>query len=205
MLIALAVAALVLPSDPDGVVTTAPRGEGAVLVGAVAPTTDASPDAALAGRLTTQDLTTQEQIDRWISARSPDAEPFAEATGPGDDRQMHGFVSGSIGTNDYSSVSVGVSMPIGENGRLDVAYSQTKNGYGYGYGYPGYGYGYPGDDSYGLIGHGRPFGVYDSLYGPRRGSSRSLSLGFDWNADKDRDERRDGRRSLRTPGITAED
>ncbi len=208
MLIAFALAALVGPSDPDGVVTTAPRGDGSVMVGAVAPTTDATPDAASAGRVTTQDLTTQEQIDRWISARTPEIEPFVDAAGPADDRRVHGFVSGSIGTNDYSNVSVGVSLPVGENGRLDLAYSQTKNGYGYpgyGYGYPRYGDGYPGDYDYGPGAHAGPFGVYDSRYGSTRGSSRSVALGFGWNEDKDNDGRPDRRRLTRPWGAEAED
>ncbi len=209
MLIAVAIALVALPADPDGVVSTAPRGDGSVLVGAVAPTTDAVPDAALAGRVTTQSLSTQEQIDRWISARAPEAEPFAQPFGPEDDRQMHGYVSGSIGTGDYSNVSVGVSVPVGENGRLDLAYSQTKNGYGYGY--PGYGYGadYPGryGYGYGLAGRSTPFGVYDPVYSAAGGSSRSVSLGYSWDRDKDRDsvDRRDPRRPLRTLPVTAED
>ncbi len=160
MLIVLALAAAVVSEDPDGVVTTAPRGAGAVLVGAEAPTTEARPEAAQTTAVTPHNLTTQEQIDRWISARTPESAPFAEETGLEDDRRMHGFVSGSIGTNDYSSVSVGVSLPIGETGRLDMTYSQTKNGYGY----QGYGYGdyiYPGD--YGHSPGLRPYRAYDSL------------------------------------------
>ncbi|WP_298159895.1 hypothetical protein [Brevundimonas sp.] len=198
MLIALALTALLGSEDPDGVVTTARHGAGAVMVGAEAPTTDARPDAAQVVAVTPHNLTTRQQIDRWVAARAPESEPFAETAGPQDDRQMHGFVSGSIGTNDYSSVSVGVSLPIGENGRLDLAYSQTKNGYGY----PGYGYGawgYPGEYGYDQVGYGariRPFGVYDSLYGAP-GRSRSMSIGFSWDEDK-------GRRD-RTPIISAED
>lgn len=204
MLIALALAAILAPpgelGDPDGVVTTAPRGAGAVIVGAEAPTTDARPEAAQVVAVAPHNLTTREQINRWVSARAAESTPFAEEMGPQDDRKMHGFVSGSIGTNDYSSVSVGVSLPIGENGRLDLAYSQTKNGYGYpGYGYPGYGYGeygYPGE-----YGHGarvRPFGAYDSFYGAP-GRSRSMALGFSWDEDNGRRERG------RAPVITAED
>ena len=200
MLIAFTLAAAVIADDPDAVVTTARHGEGAVMLGAEAPTTDARPDAAQVVAVAPHNLTTREQIDRWVSARAPESQPFAEATGPQDDRQMHGFVSGSIGTNDYSSVSVGVSLPIGENGRLDLAYSQTKNGYGY----PSYGYGaygYPGEYGYGDAGFGygsrvRPYGVYDSLYG-QPGRSRSMSIGFRWDEDD--------RRRERTPVITAED
>lgn len=198
MLIALALAAVLSPGDPDGVVTTAPRGAGAVIVGAEAPTTDARPDAAQVVTATPHNLTTREQIDRWVSARDAESAPFAEDRGPRDDREMHGFVSGSIGTNDYSAVSVGVSLPVGENGRLDLAYSETKNGYGY----PGYGYGaygYPGDHGYGGIGYPtrvRPYAGYDSLYGGQ-GRSRSLSVGFSWDEDNGRRER--------TPVITAAD
>jgi hypothetical protein len=198
MLIALALASVLIHEDPDGVVTTAPRvGEGAVLVGAEAPTTDARPEAAQVVAATPQNLTTREQIDRWISARADDAVPFAEATGPEDDRKMHGFVSGSIGTNDYSSVAVGVSLPVGESGRLDLTYSQTKNGYGYpyGYGYPGYGYG-PLDG----YAYRRPF---DSFGASSR--SRSMSLDYSWDEDRDNGRERDPRAPLRTPGFSALD
>ena len=202
MLIALALAALLGSEDPDGVVTTAPRGAGAVVVGAEAPTTDARPDASQVVTATPHNLTTREQIDRWVSSRAAESTPFAEEMGPQDDRKMHGFVSGSIGTNDYSSVSVGVSLPVGENGRLDLAYSQTKNGYGY----PGYGYGYPAyQDEFGYGGPGygarvRPWGAYDSLYGGP-GRSRSMSVGFSWDENNERDERG----PMRSRGMTAED
>lgn len=204
MLIAIALAIMMTPADPDGVVTTAPRGAGAVMVGAVAPTSHARPDAALAGQVTPQDLTTDQQIDRWLSARSRDVEPFAEDIGPGDDRQMQGFVSVSIGTNDYSSVAVGVSLPIGESGRLDLSYSQTKNGfgYGYGYGYPGddYGYGYPGGYGYGPGYHARPFGGFRPPYEASQ-SGRSFSLGY--RRDEDKDGR--DRAAPRGPGLSTSD
>ncbi|MFC5344650.1 hypothetical protein ACETK8_08370 [Brevundimonas staleyi] len=187
MLIALALASVLVSDDPDGVVTTAPRGAGAVIVGAEAPTTEARPDASQVVTTTPHNLTTREQIDRWVSARTADSVPFAEDRGPQDDRQMHGFVSGSIGTNDYSQVAVGVSLPIGETGRLDMTYSQTKNGW--------LGYGYPGDYRYGLDGYGyghgyaaRPFITGDSFYGAPSRNSRSMSLGFRWD-ENDRSQR----------------
>lgn len=202
MLIALALAALIVPDDPDAVVTTAPRGTGAVIVGAEAPTTDAEPSAAQVVTVTPHNLTTQEQIDRWISARATDSEPFAANRGPlADDRQMHGYVSGAIGTDNYNSVAVGVSLPIGETGRVDLQYSQTKNGwpvdaYGrigdYGYGYGGYGYGY----GYGA----RPIGGFDPVYGVRSRSNRSVSLGFSLEDDARRE-----RRSAWASGFTAQD
>ena len=202
MLIVFALASVLAVEDPDGVVTTAPRvGAGAVLVGAEAPTTDARPDAAQVVAATPHNLTTREQIDRWISARSDEAVPFAEATGPEDDRKMHGFVSAGIGTNDYSSMAVGVSLPIGESGRLDLTYSQSKNDYGYpfGYGYPVYGR--PDAFDYARGYRARPFGVYDSFGASNR--SRSMSLGFDWSEERSGD--RDERSASPTPGVTAAD
>ena len=201
MLIALALASVLASEDPDVVVTNARDSGGSVLLGAEAPTTDARPDAAQVVAVTPHDLTTREQIDRWISARSPDAVPFAEDTaGPRDDRQMHGFVSGAIGTGDFSSVAVGVSLPVGETGRLDLAYSQTKNGWGM----PGYDYGaydYPMDYGYGdpvYAGRIRPYQVFSSPY-VVPGRSRSVSARFSWN-DDDRRERRE-----RGPVISAQD
>lgn len=211
MLIAFAVAALIAPhpgepGDPDGVVTTAPRGAGAVLTGAVLPTSDARPDAARAAQVTSDDLTTAEQIDLWLAARGRETGPFAEDVGPSDsgprdDRRMHGFVSGAIGTNDYSSVAVGVSVPIGESSRLDVSYSETKNGYGYGDGYPGYGYGAPMDPGFGP-GRRSRFGTDDPFYRP--GSGSSMSLGIRRDEDRDHEERED-RASPRRGRITAPD
>jgi len=181
MLIALGLAAALTAGDPDGVVATAPVGVGAVPVGAEAPVSDAR-FAGQAAEVTPHTLTTQQQIDRWLAARATDVEPFAEVDGPGDDRRMHGFVSGSIGTNDFSQVAVGVSLPIGETGRLDLAYSQTRNG-GYGYG-PYDGYGHPGvDGPYPFLEHSYPVGspwpgatlVYPGDVKRRRGQSFSLS------------------------------
>ena len=201
MLIALALASVLVSDDPDVVVTTARDSAGSVLLGAEAPTTDARPEAAQVVAVTPHDLTTREQIDRWISARSPDAVPFAEDTvGPRDDRQMHGYVSGAIGTGDFSSVAVGVSLPVGENGRLDLAYSQTKNGWGM----PGYDYGaydHPMDYGYGdpvYAERVRPYQVFSSPY-VLPGRSRSVSARYSWN-DDDRRERRE-----RRPVISAQD
>lgn len=193
MLIALALAAAVVSDDPDGVVTTARQGDGAVLIGAEAPTTEARPDAAQAAAVTPHNLTTREQIDRWVSARSTDSRPFAEDAGPVDDRQMHGFVDASIGTNDYSAVAVGVSLPIGERGRLDMTYSESKNAYGW----PGHGYasGYPSDYGYGAAGYGYRSQPFASPY-VLPGRSRSFSMRYSWD---------DGARRERGPGIAAED
>ncbi len=157
MLIALGLAAALTASDPDGVVTTAPVGAGSVIADADAPVSTASPAPQT---ITPHNLTTQQQIDRWLAAR-PEAEPFANDA-LDDDRKVHGYVSGSIGSNDFSAVDVGVSIPLGQRGRMDLSYQQVRNGYGlYGFGprrLGPYGYGY---------GYGRG---YDYAYGPLFGA-----------------------------------
>jgi len=185
MLTALALAAALTAGDPDGVVATAPVGVGAVPVGAEAPVSDARFAGQSTG-VTPHNLTTQQQIDRWLAARETDGEPFADADGLGDDRRMHGFVSGSIGTNDFSQVAVGVSLPIGETGRLDLAYTQTRNGW-FGYG-PHDGIGRWGvDGPYPVLEHSDPVGspwpgatlIYPGDIKRRRGQSFSLSYRSD--------------------------
>ena len=140
--------------DPGGVITTAPAGQQAVVVGAVAPVAAATPSVT-SQIITPQDLTTDEQIDRWLAARAAeDRQPFADGGDPWamrDDRKVHCQVSVGVGTGDYSAYSASVSLPVGENGRIDLHYSQSKNdpwAYGYGYGRgPGYGYGYGFDNA----------------------------------------------------------
>ena len=193
MLTLLVLAGLSLASDPDGVVSTAPRGADSVVVGAVAPLADALPDASLIAP-TAQSLTTAEQIDRWVSSRTASDAPFARDAGPVDDRKMHGFVSGAIGTGDYQAVATGVSLPLGETGRLDLIYSQSKNGYGYGHAGGGYGdydlagrgYGYrPQAWDRGYAGHGRG-GLRSS-----DGTEQSFSLSY--RSSDDARARDDGR------------
>lgn len=169
--------------DPDGVVTTAPVGAaGSVLVGAEAPLAPEVP-AVSTQQITPHGLSTDEQINRWIATRNPDAVAYDEDAGNGwldrDDRKMHGEVSAAIGTGDFSAYSASVSLPIGERGRLNLSYSQSKNDYGYGYGGPygygpggfgpggfgstgrGYGYGAPYVFAPGVVYPGRPFGTVE--------------------------------------------
>lgn len=133
---ALMMAAALLASDPDGVVATAPA--TAVDLSVTARPTAPSMDGA------TQDavphgLSTDEQIDRWIAARSTADKPWAEATvEAADDGKVHGEVCFGIGTGGYRDYGAAVSLPLGEHGRLDLRYRQVENGYPYG----GYGYGY---------------------------------------------------------------
>jgi hypothetical protein len=157
---ALVIAAALFGSDPDGVVTTAPDTAVDLNVTAqpLAPRVEgAVQDAVPHG------LSTNQQIDRWIEGRSVADKPWAETAGaqldaPGDDRKMHGEVSVGVGTGGYRDYGMAVSLPLGENGRLDISYRQVENGYGYGYG--GYGYG---------RGFGYPGLGYDRIYAPAEG------------------------------------
>lgn len=145
---ALMLAAALAASDPDGIVATAPA-TVVDLNAAVPPTApsvgDATQDAVPHG------LSTDQQIERWMAARSTADKPWAEAVDESpDDRKVHGEVGFGIGTGGYRDYGVAVSLPIGETGRLDIRYRQVENGYpygGYGYGY-GYGEPYSGDGGY---------------------------------------------------------
>ena len=185
MLIAgfLAGMALMAPgTDPDGVVATAPANAPTL-----AQALTAAPQAAVAAP-TAQDaqphgMTTEQQIQNWLSNRKPGAS-FEEALAPGpqDDRQMHGMVEAGIGTGGYRSYGAAVSMPVGENGRLDLAYREGRNEpWGYGYGYPGR-YGLVGADVY------APYGVRGRGHGGDT-ISKSLSMGFSWSKDRESDQR----------------
>lgn len=125
------------PDDQDGVVATAPA-TPVVLDAAhapVAPTVEgAAQQAAPHG------LTTDQQIDRWLEARDPGNTPYADGElAPRDDRKMHGEFTAGIGTGGYRHYGAAVSLPLGENGRLNLSYTQVENGYP---GYYGYGHGY---------------------------------------------------------------
>lgn len=174
MLIAALMSVLAL-TDPDGVVATAPTNAPVVTAALTAPA------EALAASPTAQDaaphgLTTEQQIQQWIDSRAP-GESFEEAlaAAPADDRQMHGMVEAGIGTGGYRSYGASVSLPVGESGRLDLSYREGRNdyyGYGYGYGAPFYGY------------SGR---AWPNRYSGADSRSRSMSLGFSWERDRQAD------------------
>ena len=166
MMIELAAAAMLLANmDPEGVVTTAPRGEQAIPTASAAllaeSTSDASPSTTVQSAAP-HGLSTDEQIARWIGERTAEtvsnapADPWAES----EPRKMHGEFSVGFGTGGYEDYAAAVSLPLGETGTLNLSVSQTKNSpWGYGYGSP---WGYP------YSGYGRPFGVvepfgYDGL------------------------------------------
>ncbi len=198
MLIELMAASLLLASsDPEGVVSTAPRaGSGAVPTASAAALAETVSEASPAVTLQTaapHGLTTEEQISRWIGERKADAPPvetWADAWEEAAPRKMHGVVSAGIGTGGYKDFGAAVSLPLGENGTLNLSFSQTKNApwsYGYGpYGFDPYGFG---AGRYGLGGYGwrDAYGAVPGPLGvrsPRERSSRFRPFDLD-------DERRD--------------
>jgi len=132
---ALMMAMALVASEPDGVVATAP----ATTVDLNAALQPVEPSAAgVAQSPAPHGLSTDEQIDRWIAARSTADRPWGESTELwADDRKPHGEVSVGVGTGGYRDYGVAVSLPVGEHGRLDLSYRQVENGFGYG----GYGFG----------------------------------------------------------------
>lgn len=128
--------------DQDSVVATAPATSVALdaTAGPVAPAVGGASQSAdqSAGP---HGLDTDEQIARWLSARAPVETRSGDSEFWRDDRQPHGEVSLGIGTGGYRDYGAAVSLPIGENGRLDISVRQVENGFPYRYGYGGYGYG----------------------------------------------------------------
>lgn len=136
--LALAASGAGADGDPDGVVATAPT-NAPTLAQAMAAAPEAAAPAPTAQDAQPHGMTTEQQIQAWLSNRTPGVD-FQERLpeGPMDDRQMHGMVEAGVGTGGYRSYGAAVSMPIGENGRLDLAYREGRNepwGYGYGGGY----------------------------------------------------------------------
>ncbi len=158
----LAATALMGANDPEGVIPTAPIGSQAVLVGAEAPVAPEAP--SISGQaITPHGLSTEQQIDRWVSQRAEAGKPFAGESDPWaiqDDRKMHSEFSATIGTNDFSAYSAAVSIPVGDNARVNLSYTRVKNGYGYGAGaYDGYDYGPGGFGPGGFGATGRGYGA----------------------------------------------
>lgn len=133
MLISLMALALAVYDGPDGVIATAPATPAPPLAAAADPEASTPISAAQVPATTVQsatphNLTTDEQIARWIDRRQSGGPVFVEDQGPSDDRKLHGEVSGGVGTGGYRDVGVWMSIPIGETGRIDLSYSQTENG-----------------------------------------------------------------------------
>lgn len=124
----------------------------------------------------TKPVNTQAQVLAWLAGSPSVDHRTSDSTSdyamqPGDDanakRKIHGSMGASIGTGGYRSVYATALIPVGDNGTLGIAVSQTdfgkNNVYGYG-GYRGYGY-------------GRGYGGYGG-YGHRGGTSTSVGLSF---------------------------
>lgn len=128
MLISLMVLALAAYDGPDDVIATAPATPAPPLAVKTdsPPPTDAP--ATTVQSATPHNLTTDEQIARWIDRRQSGGPVFVEDQGPTDDRELHGEVSGGVGSGGYRDVGVWMSIPVGDNGRVDLSFSETKNG-----------------------------------------------------------------------------
>jgi len=110
-----------------------------------APAFAAEPDAPVATASTTPaPMSTAEQIDAYIkSSPVPDArrDDAVDGVVPGEDRKPHGEVGVAVGTGGYRSVYGRTEIPVGKNGRVSLAFQDTRNGYGYGRGWYGGPYG----------------------------------------------------------------
>lgn len=122
-------------------------------------------------------LTTAEQVAAW-TAQSPKISHEASSDDglwPTDDtggkRQVHGEASVTVGTGGYRSAYVSSLIPLGDNGTLGIAVSQTDYGKN-----DGLGYGYYGDP-YGYDGYG-----YGRGWGRRGGTSQSVAVSLDMSA-----------------------
>ena len=143
----------------------------------------AKADADARAQQATRPLTTEEQVAAW-TAHSPKIsrgdQASDDALWPADNaggkRQVHGVASVSVGTGGYRSAYVSSFIPVGENGTLGIAVSQTDYGNNarYGYGDP-YGYGY----GYSDYGYRRGNGWAQ----PRGGRSQSVALSLDMTGD----------------------
>lgn len=163
---ALMMAAALVTGDPDGVVATAPA-TNVDLTAVIRPVAPSAEHAAQQA-VEPHNLTTDQQIDRWLESRDPDAVPYSgqRAERPVDDRKMHSEFTAGIGTGGYTDFGMAVSLPIGENGRLGLSYRRTENGL-YGYGYGDYGLGrnpYYNDMGYSFPGRPDPNKALDYEY-----------------------------------------
>lgn len=138
-----------------------------------------------AGPTVAAPMTTDQKIANILAAARQDDMAPTSAAGP---RTIHGEAGVAVGSDGYRSAHVQTVIPVGENGAVAVAYSQSQGGRSYGYG-PGFEDGGPG------------YGGHD--YGARReGAAKSLGLAFDFDASKSASADqcaaafRDGRRSV---------
>jgi len=127
---------MVAAQSSDETVVTTP-------VGAAAPPSNTAPATTTAAS-TAKPMTTDEQLKAWINDApkldhpasgdaAANADGSANASGNGTDaaaalRQIHGEAGVSVGSNGYSSEYVSTLIPIGKDGTLGVAVSQSNYG-----------------------------------------------------------------------------
>lgn len=100
-------------------------------------------------------LSTAEQIDAFLKSspvRDLPRDDAPDGVVPREDRKPHGEISVGVGTGGYRSIYGRTEIPVGENGRVSLAFENTRNGYGRGY----YGGPYGAGPGYGLA---APLGV----------------------------------------------
>lgn len=165
--------------DSDEVVVSASRSAG-LPSQAKTDKTDTTP-GTIAQKPASQEqvmayLANAPQVDRPMADNDLQPAPGAATGG----RTVHGSAGVSIGTGGYRSAYVSALFPVGENGTLGIAISQTDFGENGGFGYGGYGYGY-GDYGYGGYNYGGYGGRGHDGYGygrGHRGTSKSLAVSF---------------------------
>jgi hypothetical protein len=84
---------------------------------------------ATASTTTAPAMSTADQIDTWLrsspalAAPDLDAEPRSMTF---DDRKLHGEVTIGVGTRGYRHFSMRATAPVGESGRVSVAFGETR-------------------------------------------------------------------------------
>ncbi|HST92253.1 MAG TPA: hypothetical protein VLJ13_08650 [Brevundimonas sp.] len=131
LITALMMTAALAGGEPDGVVATAPA-TPVSLDAASAPETPTVAGAAQAG--VPHNLSTDQQIQRWIAPASPSESAAGSDSLIRWDRKPKAEVSVTVGTGGYRDYGAVVTGPIGENGQFSLSYRQVENGYGYPYG-----------------------------------------------------------------------
>lgn len=99
----------------------------------------AEPDAPVAtAQPGSPPVSTADQIDAFIKS-SPAREARREDDGaidgvvPREDRRPHGEIGVGVGTGGYRSVYGRTEFPVGKNGRVSLAFQDTRNDYGHGW------------------------------------------------------------------------
>lgn len=100
----------------------------AILLLSAGPALAADEPVATASTAAPPTMSTADQIDLWLKSTPSleadlDAEPMVPAF---DDRKLHGEVTVGVGTRGYRHVSMRATAPLGETGRISVAFGETR-------------------------------------------------------------------------------